>query len=187
VLLLALACRHAPPPEPSVAGTNETVSVATCDPDLVAYALQTLLGPQRCSADSDCTSHDMSELASMMPAGARQRLGRVDFEPDPMVYAPSLLLGPDTTMTSLVEPAVELIRTCAPPAWRLGLGMRTDGTVVFRSTRPAESAQFVGPDGVTREECVAEFATAACVASVCGWRPETRVVPCSKAWADSSM
>ena len=42
-------------------------------------------------------------------------------------------------------------------------------------------------DGVTREQCIAEFETPACVASVCSWRPETRVAPCSKVWADSSM
>jgi hypothetical protein len=187
MLLLALACRHASPPEPSVDATAETVSVATCDFGWVAHALQKQLGPQRCNTDSDCTSHGLSELASMMPADARQRLGRVGTESDPMAYTPSLLLGPDTTMASLVDPGVELVRTCAPPSWRPGLATGKNGAVVFRSVRPAESAQFVGADGVTREQCVAEFAAPACIDSVCTWRPETRVVPCSQVSADSSM
>ena len=186
MLLLALACRHAAPPDPSAEAQQE-VSVATCDTNAVTYRLQRQLGPQQCAVDSDCTSHRLAELAPMLSADVRQRLGDVDSEPNLMVYSTSLLLGRDTTLASLVDPAVELVRTCPPRGFRPapGQAIGTNGAVLF--VRPAESAQFVGPDGVTREQCVAEFETPACVAAACSWRPETRVVPCSKVWADSSM
>ena len=187
MLLLALACRHASPPEPPVGATSETVGVAACDAGAVVYRLQKRLGPQRCSMASECTTHGLDELASMLPADAGQRLGAVGIESERSVYAPSLLLGPDTAMTTLVEPAVEIVRTCLPRMPRPGFATGTDGAVCCGSARPGESAQFVGADGVMREQCIAEVPAPACIASVCSWRPETRVVPCSQVFAVSSM
>ena len=187
MLLLALSCRHASPPDQPMAAPHDP-PVVVCDSGSLSFRLQQRLGPQRCDSDSDCTLHELSELAPMMPAEARERLGDVDVEPDPRVYSTSLLLGPDTTVESLVGPAAELTRNCVPrdrfrPEWM----ELTDGTVLFRSRPPAESAHFVGPDGVVREQCVAEVRTPACADSVCAWRPETRVVPCSQVSARSSM
>jgi hypothetical protein len=188
MLLFALACRHASPPDPAVTAQHESpeVAVGVCDSDSVTHDLQKRLGPQRCASDSDCTSHDLWELVPMMPPDARERLGNVGVPPDPMVYTTSLLLGPETTLTSLVEPAVELVRACTPRP-RFAGAVGTDGVVILRSARPAESAQFVGADGMVREQCIAEFAAPACTHSACVWRPQTRVVPCSRASADSSM
>ena len=190
MLLLALSCRHESPPDASV-DVQTSVSVAVCDPYAVTHALQRQLGPQRCTTDLECTAHSLSELVPMMPEDERARLRDVDAEPDPMSHSMSLLLGSGTTVTSLVEPAVDLVRACKPanrarswsPEWSAG----TDGVVLFRSARPAESAYFVGADGVTREQCIAEVAGPACIQLVCGWRPETRVVPCSRVSARSSM
>jgi hypothetical protein len=121
----------------------------------------------------------------MMPADASQRLGHIEVEPDPMVYSRSLLLGPETTLASVVEPATDLVRACIPRHPRPGYAVGTDG-VMFHP-RLAESAEFMGEDGVVREQCIAELPVPACADSVCRWRPEMRVVPCSRVAAESSM
>ncbi len=186
MLLLALSCRHATPPQTVATEQQEVLdtAVAPCDTNAFVGSLQVRLGPQECNTDSDCTTHSLAELASMMPVDASQRLGHID-EPDPMVGSRSLLLGPETTLASVVEPATALVRACIPRHPRPGYAVGNDGRVFH--PRRAESAEFMGEDGVVREQCIAELPTPVCANSVCGWRPEMRVVPCSGFAAESSM
>jgi hypothetical protein len=159
-------------------------AASVCDPGAVARALQAALGPQRCAVDADCNAHGLSALASMLPTDARARLGAV--EADPMHEAPSVLVGPDTTLESLVDATVELVGVCAERRWAPGRATATDGNLLL-GTPVAESAVLPDADGVARERCVVERAAPACAATVCTWRPDTRTVPCSEVSARSSM
>ncbi len=158
MLLLALSCRHATPPQTVATEQQEVLdtAVAPCDTNAFVGSLQVRLGPQECNTDSDCTTHSLAELASMMPVDASQRLGHID-EPDSMVGSRSLLLGPETTLASVVEPATDLVRACIPRHPRPGYAVGTDGRVFH--PRRAESAEFMGEDGVVREQCIAELPT----------------------------
>ncbi len=169
MLLLALSCRHATPPQTVATEQQEVLdtAVAPCDTNAFVGSPPSGLGPQECNTDSDCTTHSLAELASMMPVDAR---------PAPRAHR-------RTRFDGGLEVAASGARNDAGECSRTGDGPResvhpTPPTPGVRGRHrragvPSSARRIRGVhgriDGVVREQCIAELPTPVCANSVGGW------------------